>query len=140
MVEPDVIVRRLLVLNECLKELARPEAGNPAALAADSMLRAAVERWLQVAIEACIDVASHVIASEGWAPPNSGREAFLVLANHGRLPFELAQRLGLAVGLRNLLVQDYAMTELSQLARTVRDDLVDLERFAGCASEWLKQR
>ena len=30
------------------------------------MLRAAVERWLQVAIEACSDVAFHVVASEGW--------------------------------------------------------------------------
>lgn len=75
MVNPDAVARRLLILNECLRELARPEAAIPQQLAANSMLRAAVERWLQTAIEACIDMASHVIASEGWVPPASGREA-----------------------------------------------------------------
>lgn len=137
MVDADVVARRLLVLNECLIHLARPEAGDPTALAGDPTLRAAVERWLQVSIEACIDVASHVIASEGWAPPGSAREAFTVLATRGWIPVELAQQLGLAVGLRNLLVHDYAVTELSQLARTVREDLSDLRQFAVCAARWL---
>jgi uncharacterized protein YutE (UPF0331/DUF86 family) len=136
-VDPDVVARRLLVLNECLMHLARPDAGDPSALAADATLRAAVERWLQVSIEACIDVASHVIASEGWAPPGSGRETFTILATRGWIPVELAQRLGLAVGLRNLLVHDYAVTELSQLARTVREDLSGLRQFAVCAARWL---
>ena len=108
MVDPDVVARRLLASNESLKELERPEAGDATALAASSMLRAAVERWLQVAIEACIDVASHVIESEGWPPPSTAREAFMILAQHARIPSELAQRLGLAVGLRHLLVHDYA--------------------------------
>jgi hypothetical protein len=71
------------------------------------MLRAAVERWLQVAIEACIDIATHVLASEGWTPAGSARDAFLVLANHGKIPLELAQRLGSAAGMRNVLVHDY---------------------------------
>jgi uncharacterized protein YutE (UPF0331/DUF86 family) len=136
-VDPDVVARRLLALNESLKELERPEAAEAAALAANSMLRAAVERWLQVAIEACIDVASHVIASEGWPPPATGREAFLILAQHARIPGELAQRLGLAVGLRNLLVHDYARTELTVLARTVRDDLRNLRDFAKVAAGWI---
>ena len=54
MVDPDVVARRLLALNEALRELARPAAGDERALAADTMLRAAVERWLQIAIESCI--------------------------------------------------------------------------------------
>jgi uncharacterized protein YutE (UPF0331/DUF86 family) len=136
-VDPDIVARRLLALNESLTELARPEAGDATALTASSMLRAAVERWLQVAIEACIDVASHAIASEGWPPPSTGREAFLILAQHGRVPGELAQRLGLAVGLRNLLVHDYARIELTVLAHTVRHDLADLRDFAKLAAEWI---
>jgi uncharacterized protein YutE (UPF0331/DUF86 family) len=137
-VDPDVVARRLLALSESLKELERPEAGDATALAASSMLRAAVERWLQVAIEACIDVASHVIASEGWPPPSTGREAFMILAQHGRIPGDLAQRLGLAVGLRNILVHDYARTELTILARTIRGDLPDLRDFAKLAAGWIE--
>jgi uncharacterized protein YutE (UPF0331/DUF86 family) len=136
-VDPDVLARRLLALNESLGELARPEAGEAARLAEDRVLRAAVERWLQIAIEACIDVATHVIADEGWTPPATGREAFLVLAAHGRLPLDLAERLGSAVGLRNLLVHEYVAIDLSRLSTVVRDDLDDLRAFARCAAGWL---
>jgi uncharacterized protein YutE (UPF0331/DUF86 family) len=139
MVDRDVLTRRLLVLAECLRELERPAASDAAKLAADAVLRAAVERWLQVAIEACVDMASHVVADEGWTPPSTGREALLLLASHGRLPLDLAQRLGAAVGLRNILVHDYVTVDLAQLAATVRDDLGDLRTFAGIAGEWLRQ-
>jgi uncharacterized protein YutE (UPF0331/DUF86 family) len=139
MVNPDAVTRRLLILNECLAELARPEAALPQQLAANSVLRAAVERWLQLAIEACIDIASHVIASEGWVPPASGKEAFLILANHGRLTLDLAQRLGRAAGMRNVLVHDYVAIDLSQLAHVVEYDLQDLREFAVQVATWLDE-
>src|SRR5664279_330678 len=139
MVNPDAVTRRLLVLNERLAELARPEAALPQQLGANSVLRAAVERWLQLAIEACIDIASHVIASEGWVPPASGKEAFLILANHGRLTLDLAQRLGRAAGMRNVLVHDYVAIDLSQLAHVVKYDLQDLREFAVQVATWLDE-
>jgi uncharacterized protein YutE (UPF0331/DUF86 family) len=137
MVDRDVVARRLLALNESLTELARKEAGDANALATDSVLRAAVERWLQIAIEAAIDIASHVVADEGWTPPGTGREAFLVLASHGRIALDLAERLGLAVGVRNVLVHDYVSVDLATLARTVRDDLGNLREFGRLAAGWL---
>jgi uncharacterized protein YutE (UPF0331/DUF86 family) len=137
MVEPDVIARRLLSLTESLKELERPAAGDARALAGDSILRAAVERWLQVAIEACIDVAYHVVASEGWTPSESGRAAFAALAAHGKIPFDLSTRLGSAAALRNLLVHDYVSIDLERLARVVREDLDDLRAFARIAAAWI---
>jgi uncharacterized protein YutE (UPF0331/DUF86 family) len=138
MVDRDVIARRLLSLNEALRELARPDAGNAQALARDAVLRAAVERWLQVAVEACIDIAYHVAASEGWTPPESGRAAFASLAAHGKLAPDLAQRLGSAAALRNVLVHDYVAIDLDRLASVVRDDLGDLREFAQAAASELR--
>ena len=137
MVEPDVIARRLLSLNEALRELGREGAGDARSLAADAVLRAAVERWLQVAVEACMDVAYHVVASEGWTPPESGRAAFASLAAHGLLPLDLAPRLGGAAALRNVLVHDYVSVDLELLARVVREDLGDLRAFAALAGGWI---
>jgi uncharacterized protein YutE (UPF0331/DUF86 family) len=136
-VDRDVVSRRLLVLNECLLELSRPEAGDASRLAADSVLRAAVERWVQLAIEACIDVATHVIAEEGWTPPASGRDAFVVLAAHGRLSLDLSRRLGQAVGMRNILVHDYVAVDLIRLAGVAQRDVADLREFAVCAAAWI---
>lgn len=124
-------------MNEALADLARPGAADPVALASDRMLRAAVERWLQVAIEAAVDLAFHAIADEGWTPPETARGAFALLASHGKLSSDLARRLGLAAGLRNLLVHDYVSVDLETLAATVRNDLGDLTAFAGIAASWL---
>lgn len=139
MVDSDAIARRLLSLSECLLELARPGAGDAAALARDSILRAAVERWLQIAVEACIDIATHVVAAEGWTPAGSARDAFLVLANHGWIPLDLAQRLGSAAGMRNILVHDYVAVDLARIAYAVRHDLADLQRFAALAETWMME-
>jgi uncharacterized protein YutE (UPF0331/DUF86 family) len=136
-IDRNVVARRLLILSESLQELARPGAGDPVALAKDRMLRAAVERWLQLAVEACIDIATHTVADEGWTPPGNAREAFLVLAGHGRIPLDLAQRLGAAAGLRNVLVHDYVSVDLNRLARAVREDLDDLRAFARSAQSLL---
>ena len=137
MIDADVVARKLLSLNEALRELQRPAAANVASQTGDPVLRAAVERWLQVALEACIDIAFHVVASEGWTPPQSARASFLSLAVHGKLPPELAQRLSLAASLRNILVHDYALLDLERVAKVVRDDLGDLRLFAAAVAAWL---
>jgi uncharacterized protein YutE (UPF0331/DUF86 family) len=137
MVNADVVARRLLALNESLTELQRPEAGDARALMASTMLLAAVERWLQVAIESCVDVATHKIATEGWTPPETSGGSFATLAAHGELAPELAKRLRKAAGLRNVLVHDYVAVDVEQLALAVRDGLGDLKSFAAVAATWI---
>jgi uncharacterized protein YutE (UPF0331/DUF86 family) len=133
---PAPLTRRLLALQDSLAELARPQAAVAAELVADRVLRAAVERWLQIAVEACVDVAYARIAAEGWTPPETARSAFVVLASHGVLAPELALRLGRAVGMRNILVHDYVDVDVERLAAIVRDDLGDLRTFASVAADW----
>jgi uncharacterized protein YutE (UPF0331/DUF86 family) len=133
----DVVAKRLLALREALSELDRPGAGDALALAKDALLRAAVERWMQVAIEACIDLAQHKNAADGLAPAASGRESFRMLGDRGVIDPGLASRLGDAVGMRNLLVHDYVRVDLEALARAVREDRADLVAFGAIAAGWI---
>jgi uncharacterized protein YutE (UPF0331/DUF86 family) len=136
-VDADVVSRRILALNEALEELKRPGAGDARTLLADRLLCAAVERWLQIAINACVDIAHHVVADRGWTPPESARLAFAALVAHGLLVADLGERLGRAAGLRNILVHDYVAVDVEQLAATVRNDLDDLRAFGAKAAEWM---
>ena len=130
MVDADVISRRLLSLSDALQQLASRESTiSPDSLSSDPALQAAVERWLQIAVEACIDCAYHVIADRGLTPPDSARSAFEALASHGIIDSELALRLGRAAGLRNILVHDYTRIDRALLASVVHDDLDDLRAF-----------
>jgi uncharacterized protein YutE (UPF0331/DUF86 family) len=137
-VNPDVIARRLLVLSETLRQLEeRLPAITAQQLATDALLQAAVERWLHVAIESCIDIAYHLIAEQAWTPPDTARGAFESLAAHGYLTPELAQRLGRAAGMRNILVHEYVLVDRQILAASVRSALVDLRAFAVIAGQLL---
>lgn len=132
MVDAEIVARRLLALNDALQHLGQhPEARDVVRLSSEPLLRAAVERWLQVAIEACIDLAYHVVADRGWTPPETARAAFRTLASHGVIPPELADRLGLAAGLRNVLVHEYAEVDLTIVARAVAQRLDDLRQLGG---------
>ena len=139
LVDRDIVTRRLLVLSDALQQIDREFPGDARGLEASPLVRAAIERWLQVAIEVCIDLAYHVIADRGWLPPDNAGDAFAVLASHGALDGGLASRLRGAVSLRNLLVHQYADVDLEKLAKTVRQDLGDLKAFAAAAARWLEE-
>lgn len=138
MVDPETTTRRLLTLNEALQHLAARGSVGADQLRADPTLRAAVERWLQVAIEACIDLAYHVIAERGWTPPDTSRGSFETLAAHGLISPDLATRLGMAAGMRNILVHEYAEADLDVIAAVVHEGLGDLHTFGAMVGELLQ--
>jgi uncharacterized protein YutE (UPF0331/DUF86 family) len=59
------------------------------------------------AIEACVDVAQHICATEGWGPPADNGDAVRLLGEHGVCTPALAHSIRQAVGFRNVLVHEY---------------------------------
>jgi uncharacterized protein YutE (UPF0331/DUF86 family) len=53
------------------------------------------------AIEACVDGAQHICATEGWGPPADNGDAVRLLGEHGVLTTKLALSIRRAVGLRH---------------------------------------
>ena len=62
-------------------------------------------------LEGCLDAAHHVGAARGYGPADTNADAMRLLARHGVLPDELAQRMAQAVGFRNVLVHGYAVVD-----------------------------
>jgi uncharacterized protein YutE (UPF0331/DUF86 family) len=88
------------------------------------------------AIEACVDVAQHVCAAEGWGPPQDNGDAMSLLGRHGVLPSELATSMRQAVRFRNVLVHEYvAVDDEVVIARLA--DPSDLRNFVRRLTEWL---
>ncbi len=67
----------------------------------------AVERLLQVLVEACIGVSKHWLKFLGKSVPNEAYQAFELLARHGLLPESELVTWRKIIGLRNALVHDY---------------------------------
>lgn len=114
-------VRRLLTMLERYRALLAQDEPDPFRR----------RHLVQTAAQICIDLANHVIASDGHRVPRDYGDAFRVLAEVGVLDTGLADRLVALAGARNLIVHLYAEVDDDRLARTVRDGgLDDLDAFA----------
>jgi len=88
-----------------------------------------VEHTLQLAIQAVLDLASHVVAEARLGEPESYAELFSRLADHGMIPSDLAPRLRKMAGFRNLLVHGYAKVDPAIVAQVATRDVQDLLVF-----------
>ena len=84
---------------------------------------------LQIAIQAALDVASHIVSDERLGEPETNRELFDRLAQHGWLSAELAGTMARMVGFRNIVVHGYGGVNLEIAKDIVERRLDDLLAF-----------
>ena len=89
---------------------------------------------LLLALQDCSDLAMHVVSDRGLGVPGEAREAFRLIGENGVVAIALASRLAGAVGLRNRIAHQYAELDLARVYRAARDDLADLDGFAGAVA------
>lgn len=95
----------------------------------DRDLQDIVERRFEKAIQACLDVASHLVAALPTREPSSYRDLFQVLAEEGVLDGDLADTMGEMAGFRNVLAHDYAEIDHERVHAHL-EALEPLRRFA----------
>ena len=128
MTDPDLLEKKLAFVESCVSDLQRLAIGDK--IDTDLKERRFIEHTLQLAIQACLDAASHVVSDDRLGEPNTNQELFRLLARAGRLSQELAQTLSAAAGFRNVLVDGYAEVD-SRITRDVLENhLGDLLEFA----------
>jgi len=125
--DPVLVAKKLAVIETCVRELrslARPEV-----IRSDVRERRFIEHTLQIAIQAALDVASHVVADDRLGEPDTNRALFDLLASGGRLPASLASTMRDMAGFRNVLVHGYQSVDIAILEDVVRNRLDDLLAF-----------
>lgn len=127
--------KRVRILEKDFKKI--PEAK----LITDENLYASAERHLEVAIQACLDIANHIVAALGLErPKKAAGEAFLSLAKENILNQNLAQIMKKVVGYRNILVHEYLEIERHQTYLNIQEGLKDLVEFARQIEVFLEKR
>jgi uncharacterized protein YutE (UPF0331/DUF86 family) len=85
---------------------------------------------LQRAVEASIDLASHLIAANGWELPRDAADGFRVLGSRGVVPPALTEVFVKMVGFRNVAVHSYREVDPRIVNGIARERLGDFESFA----------
>jgi uncharacterized protein YutE (UPF0331/DUF86 family) len=116
-------------LGEELDHLRRLAVHSDDEILADDDRLAAIKYRFIVAIETCIDLGQHVIASESLRAPHDFADVFVSLNEGGFLDAEVVPALQQAARFRNLLVHQYMKVDDRRVVEILRTRLDDLDAF-----------
>jgi uncharacterized protein YutE (UPF0331/DUF86 family) len=91
---------------------------------------------LMLAVQTCSDIASHIIADEGWPTAQSLAAAFNRLRDQGALSTATAAALARAVGLRNVVAHGYGNINPAMVHAAATAGVRDLETFSQEIARW----
>lgn len=132
MVDKALLATKIAAVRDAIARIRSVLPASREAFVADRTAREVVVLNLLVALQACLDLAAHWLADEGWEVPQSYADIFTALADHQVLPRELARRLVGASGLRNLIAHQYGVLDSSRVHTIASSNLGDLDAF--CAA------
>jgi uncharacterized protein YutE (UPF0331/DUF86 family) len=135
MTNRDLMEKRLAFIERCLHELRT--LVQPARIESDIAQQRLAERELQLAIQAALDAASHIVSDERLAEPNSNAELFEALVKHGVIGAELGALLVQAAKFRNVLVHAYVEVDPAIVRDVVENHLAELEQFVAAIRGYL---
>jgi uncharacterized protein YutE (UPF0331/DUF86 family) len=140
MVDRNVVAAKLIQLAQRLERIRQRTPASAAELAADADRMDLIAFNLMLAVQSCLDIASHIISDEGWIPPLTLGEAFVRLGEHGVIAPQAAAALKDAAGLRNVIAHGYVGVNTSMLYKAATTGVSDLDAFARQVSAWLQPR
>ena len=130
MVNREVVETRLRKLRDYLKVLKKLKALSFKEIEKDDFLRAALERYLHLAIECLLDIGNHIISDRGFRRAGDYREIFLILGENKVIPKKFSERLAPMGAFRNILVHDYVELDFRKVYDLLQSHYSDFERFA----------
>lgn len=135
MVDRALVASRIATVRDAAARVRAVLPASVDAFVADRTAREVVTLNLFVAIQACLDLATHWLADAGWDVPVAYGELFASLRRHGVIAPALADRLSAAAGFRNVVAHQYGGLDWSRVHAVATSDLEDLEAFCAALAE-----
>jgi len=128
-VDRDLVTARIAIIDRCLQRIAEVRGERRTTLLPIDVEDIELLN-LQRAVQAAIDLAAHVVATEGYGLPDTVAATFTLLEAHGIVDADLATRLRKMVGFRNIAVHNYQALNPEIVEAIVTRHLDDLRAFA----------
>ncbi len=140
MVDLDILTAKLAELGDRIGRVRQHRPPDAKTLAGDRDAFDLVSFNLMLAVQSCTDIATHLIADEGWPPARDLAEAFRRLHEHQVISRETSDALARATGLRNVVAHVYAQADPELVFQAASTGLDDLERFSRQVAGWARGR
>ena len=137
MVDSDIIAGRLERLKNYVKQLRTIGKVGKKKVCKNLITFAAMERFLQLAVECTLDVGNHVIAGLNLRKPSTYEQILQILCEEKIIAKKVYSSAKQIASVRNLLVHDYSEVEREKLFNTSRDLLPAFEDLARAYRKFL---
>ena len=128
MVDRDVVMAKIGIIKRCLLRIKEVTGLKPDSLE-DITKQDVFVLNLQRAAQAAIDLAAHVVASEGYGVPQDLKETFTLLSGAHVIDGQTSQKMQKMVGFRNVAVHEYQDLNPAILKSVLTGGLGDFEDY-----------
>jgi uncharacterized protein YutE (UPF0331/DUF86 family) len=129
MVNQNIIKAKINHIENNLQRLKEKQSITLDELTRNVDLQDIILHNLQLSIQGCIDIASHIISDEGWTVPDTLAGLFDVLMKHKIISDELSEKLKKMVGFRNIIIHEYESIDLNKVHNILKQDIKDIYTF-----------
>jgi uncharacterized protein YutE (UPF0331/DUF86 family) len=139
---PDagVVHAKLAAIQESLVTLESVGTVDEHRLASDPVLTAAVERLLCRVVDLAVDINTHLVAAVSGRSPADYTTSFRMAEELGILPDGLGRELAPSVGMRNVIVHEYAAVDLGIVAAAVPTAMSMYRRYVAAVAGYVRAR
>ncbi len=128
MPDKDIVLAKAAAVQRSLRRIKDVTALNPDSLD-DLNAQDIFILNLQRAIQSTIDLATHIVASEGLGISDAIKGNFVLLENAGIIDKTMSLKMQSMVGFRNIAIHDYQNIKIEILKTILVKHLKDLEEF-----------
>ncbi len=129
-VDRELIQHQQQLLNKAIEILREVAKAGREEFIQDYRIYGLAERYLQQAIEACLQICSLLVAAFGLRRPDGYHELLSIIAGQELMPRQLAYRLEVLVNLREALIYDAESLEHELIYDHIQQRLEDLVAFS----------
>ena len=126
MVDVEIVREKLIHLEEYINDLDEYKDLKLEKLTSDKILFRYLERTLHLAVEAILDIGSHIISDERLGNPKYNSEIIEILADNNIIKENVEDYIKMAQ-FRNIIVHDYADIDPEILLKIIRENTTDLK-------------
>jgi uncharacterized protein YutE (UPF0331/DUF86 family) len=139
MIDREIIEGKFDIIETNLKFLEEFKGKDAKELESNYRDLQAVKYSIFEIVEACIDVANHIIASMGFERVEEYSKMFEVLARNKVISGELGEKMARMAKFRNILVHRYGTVKTESLTEILRFHIGDVNEFMKEIKKFLKK-
>ena len=125
----DVLINKAAIIEKCLARISEEYVGFEVEFLENFTKQDSVILNIQRAIQAAVDMATHIVRVKKLGIPQNSAEVFSLLADDKLIDKELSIKLQKMIGFRNIAVHDYQKLDLDIVVAVIGKNLVDLQTF-----------